>query len=81
MLDRWFELVGIVSKVVYNSDGHALVWQYNSKGVYTTQSFYAVINFRGVTPVYIPCTPPSVWKIKTPQKCRCFFGFYQTTSL
>jgi len=54
MLERWYELQAVVMDVHYSEEGDALVWQYDSKGLYTTQSLYAVINFRGVKPVYIP---------------------------
>jgi len=54
MLERWYELEAVVMDVHYSEEGDALVWQYDSKGLYTTQSLYAVINFRGVKPVYIP---------------------------
>jgi hypothetical protein len=60
MMDRWYELVGIVTEITYDNGGDALVWQYESKGTCTSQSLYAVINFRGVTPVFIP----AIWKIK-----------------
>jgi hypothetical protein len=68
MLERWFELKEIVSSVVYDQECDALVWAYESKGVYSTQSLYAVINFRGVQPVYIP----SVWKINVPPRIQIF---------
>ena len=44
------------------TEGDALVWKYGSKGIYTTQSLYAVINFYWVRPVFVP----SVWKIQIP---------------
>ena len=50
------------------TEGDALVWQYGSKGIYTTQSLYAVINFRGVRPVFIP----SVWKIQILPRVQVF---------
>ena len=53
MLERWYELE-IVSSVVYDQECDALVWAYESNGTYSAQSLYAVINFRGVQPVYIP---------------------------
>jgi hypothetical protein len=68
MMDRWFELKEIVSSVVYYQEGDALVWAYESKEVYSTQSLYAIINFRGVQPVYIP----SVWKVNVPPRIQIF---------
>jgi hypothetical protein len=54
-LQKWAELVEIVSSIRYNDDdGDALVWQYESKGVYSSKSLYSIINCRGVKPVYIP---------------------------
>jgi len=55
MLIRWYELVEIVSGVNFEDDSDALVWQYDSKGIYTSQSLYVIINFRGVTPIFHPC--------------------------
>lgn len=53
MMDRWYELVGIVTEITYDNGGDALVRQYESKGTYTSRSLYAVINFRGVNLVFI----------------------------
>lgn len=68
MMSRWHELVSIMTEVRYDTDGDALVWQYNSKGTYTSQSLYAVINFWGVTPIFIP----AIWKIKVPPRIHVF---------
>jgi len=68
MLERWYELKEIVSSVVYDQECDALVWAYESKGVYSTQSLYAVVNFRGVHHVYIP----SVWKVTFPPRIQIF---------
>lgn len=76
VLMRWQELVEIVSAVQYNPDGDALVWQYDSKGVYTSQSLYAIINFRGCN----LCTFPLYGKSKSPQGYKSFCGFYPVTS-
>ena len=51
MLEKWFELEEIVKSVVYKPGGDALVWVYNSNGIYSTSSLYTIINFRGVQPV------------------------------
>jgi hypothetical protein len=45
-----------------------LVWQFQSSGIYSSQSLYAIINFRGVKPVYLP----SVWKIIVPPRIHFF---------
>lgn len=66
--DRWFELKEIVTSVIYDQSDDALVWVYESKGVYSSQSLYTIINFRGVQPMYIP----SVWKINVPPWIQIF---------
>jgi hypothetical protein len=50
----WEELVNLVSTIEFSGDDDALVWQYQSSGLYSSQSLYAIINFRGVQPVYVP---------------------------
>ena len=44
MMERWYELTEIISSVVYNNDGDALVWQYESNEEYSTQTLYVIIN-------------------------------------
>jgi hypothetical protein len=55
----------VVENVVLSEETDTLVWCYDSAGVYTSQSMYDVINYRGVTPMYVP----AVWKInaRTPR--------------
>jgi hypothetical protein len=68
MLEIWDELMIVVENVVLWNETDALVWGYNSVGVYSSQSMYVVINYRGVTPVYVP----AVWKINVPPKIQFF---------
>ena len=68
MFSRWLELVEIVSSIEYNDGGDSLVWEYDSKRIYTSKSLYAIINFRGIVPMYIP----AVWKIKVPPRIQVF---------
>lgn len=51
-----------------SSDEDALIWQYESNGVYSSQSLHAIINFRGVNPVYIP----SIWSLVNPPRVHIF---------
>jgi len=53
------------------------VWQYESNGIYSTQSLYAVINFRGVQPVFVP----AVWNIKVPPKIQVFLWLLSNNKL
>jgi hypothetical protein len=68
MWERWLELVEVVSSMRYTSDGDALIWAYESRGEYTIKSLYAVINFRGVQPVFVP----AVWEIVVPPRIQVF---------
>jgi hypothetical protein len=49
-------------------DPDALIWSCESKGVYSSHSFYAIINYRGVKPIYIP----AIWNIVVPPKIQLF---------
>ena len=42
MLVNISQLVGIMTEVRYDTDKGALVWQYDSKGTYTSQSLYVI---------------------------------------
>jgi hypothetical protein len=58
MIEIWDELMSVVENVVLREETDALMWCYNSTVVYSSQSMYAIINYHGVTPVYVP----TVWK-------------------
>lgn len=68
MMEEWYCLEQIIKETVLKTDVDAMVWQYESKGVYSSSSLYAIINFRGVKPVYIP----SVWSIVVPPRIQVF---------
>jgi hypothetical protein len=68
LFNLWEELVNLVTTIELSSDEDALVWQFQSSGVYSSQSLYSVINFRGVMPVYIP----AVWKLIVPPRVHFF---------
>ena len=43
-----------------------MIWQFTSSGVYSSQSLYKIINFRGIKPVHVPAlrhikVPPRVY--------------------
>jgi hypothetical protein len=50
----WVELVSIAESLVLIDEEDGPVWQFSSTGIYSSQSLYGVINFRGITPVFIP---------------------------
>jgi hypothetical protein len=59
---KWHELGGIASSISLTEGTDALIWQYDNKGEYSTSSLYAIINFEGVTPVFIH----TVWQLTIP---------------
>jgi hypothetical protein len=62
LMDQWLELVQITGSIHLSNDEDAIIWQYESKGRYSVQSLYAVVNNRGVQQVFTPL----VWKIQVP---------------
>jgi hypothetical protein len=70
LLILWEEVSQLASTVYLSDEEDSLVWQFTSKGTYTSQSLYKVINFRGVKPMFVP----AVWKLNTPLGCIFSFG-------
>jgi hypothetical protein len=48
LFDMWDELVNLMTIVEMSEEDDALIWQFQSNGVYSSQSFYSVINFSGL---------------------------------
>jgi hypothetical protein len=69
LMDQWLELVQIAGSIHLSNDEDAIIWQYESKGRYSVQSLYAVVNNRGVQQVFTPL----VWKIQVPPRLHIFF--------
>lgn len=57
------EIVDLVSTIE-----DTLIWQFSSKGTYSSQSLYRIINFRGVQPVHVP----AIWDLKVPHRVQFF---------
>jgi hypothetical protein len=64
----WRVLVEVVKQVNLNDEIDALYWCYEKSGTFSSHSCYAIINFRGVTPMYIP----AIWNIRVPPKVKIF---------
>lgn len=69
MMNLWREVVGIAESISFSTEPDAVIWKFNSNGLYSVQSLYAVVNFRGVKPVY----PPVLWGICIPPRVQVFF--------
>ena len=64
----WLEVVQLASTISFTDEEDSLIWQFNSHGVYSSQSLYKVINFRGISPVFVP----AVWALKVPPRVHFF---------
>jgi len=52
LMDAWLEIVQIAESIVFTDEPDAPIWSFNSKGIYSVQSLYAVVNFCGIKPIY-----------------------------
>ena len=68
LLLQWYDLVHIAESLQLNNEPDAVLWKFDSKGVYSVSSMYAIINFRGVKNVHVH----AIWKIKIPPKIHFF---------
>jgi hypothetical protein len=48
MMEQWYQIEQIIRSIHFSEVDDALVWELHSSGVYTSQSLYAIINFRGL---------------------------------
>jgi hypothetical protein len=68
MMQSWDDLLSVVENVVSSDESDALVWCYESLGIHSSHSFYAIVNYRGVRPVYVP----TIWNVMVPPKIQLF---------
>jgi hypothetical protein len=68
LMQQWYDLESIASSINFTTDVDALIWQYESGGVYSSSSLYTIINFGGVTPIHIL----AVWKLHIPPRVHIF---------
>jgi hypothetical protein len=46
-MQLWYELVEIARGIQFTDEEDVMIWQFDSSGVFSVQSLYAVINDRG----------------------------------
>jgi hypothetical protein len=68
MMEQWVQIEQIIRSIRFSEVEDALVWELHSSGLYTSQSLYAMINFRGITPVFIP----AVWSLNILPRVHVF---------
>jgi hypothetical protein len=77
LLLMWEEVVNIASTLTLSSVEDELIWFFHSSSVYSSQSLYKMINFRGVTLVYISV----VWKLFVPRRVQFFLWLLSKNKL
>lgn len=68
LFEQWDDLVQIVSAVDFTSEPDQMIWKLNNSGIYSSQSLYAIVNFKGIQPVFVP----SLWNIYVPLRIHMF---------
>jgi hypothetical protein len=76
-MQRWYELISIAETLCLNDDEDSVIWKFESKGVYSVSSMYAIVNFRGVMPVHIP----AVWRVKVQPRVHVFLWLLANNKL
>lgn len=76
-MDAWLEIVQIAESIVFTDEPDAPIWSFNSKGIYSVQSLYAVVNFCGIKPIY----PSAVWGLCIPPRVQVFLWLLSKNKL
>lgn len=70
------EVVQLTSTISFTDEEDSSIWQLNSR-VSTSESLYEVVNFRGITPIYVP----AVWSLKIPLTVHFFLWLLSKNKL
>ena len=63
VMNLWQEVLQLASTIDFSEEEEdSLIWTFNSSGIYSSQSLYRVINFRGVKPIHVS----AVWSLTIP---------------
>lgn len=65
-MELWFELEDIAKSTILSINCDSLIWQCESSRQFS--SSYDIINFRGVTSIYLPIA----WKLSIPTRIHVF---------
>jgi hypothetical protein len=68
LYQAWLEVVELASTVTLTNEEDEMIWQFTSSGVYSSQSLYEIINFRGINTVHVS----AVWSLKIPPRVHFF---------
>jgi len=76
-MNLWWELVNLMSEVTLSEEEDQIIWAYSSSRKYSVQSLYAVVNFRGIFPVFVS----SIWKLHIPPRVQFFLWLLSKNKL
>jgi hypothetical protein len=68
LYQSWLEIVELVASIQLTEEEDEMIWQFNSSGIYSSQSLYKIINFRGIKSVHVS----AVWNLKIPPSVHFF---------
>ena len=73
----WEELSSIGESITLTEEEDSIKWSFNSSRKYSVQSLYAIINHRGVTPVFVH----TFWKLNIPPMAQFFLWLLSSNRL
>lgn len=68
LYNLWLEVRELAATIQFSEQEDELIWCFNTSGVYSSQSLYRIINFRGIETVHVS----SVWSLKIPLRVQYF---------
>lgn len=77
LMNLWLEIVQVASTICFSDEEDSLIWKFTSNGVYSSQSLYKIVNFRGILPVYVP----AIWHLKIPPRVHFFLWLLSKNKL
>jgi hypothetical protein len=69
LMRAWEGVTQLASTIVFNEGQDEMIWTFSSNGVYSSQSLYKIVNFRGIMPIHTP----AAWSLKIPPRIHFFF--------
>jgi phage FluMu protein Com len=76
-MQRWYDLKSIAESLHLSAEEDSVIWKFDSKGVYSISSLYAIVNFGGIMPVHIP----AVWRVKVQPRVHVFLWLLDNNKL
>jgi hypothetical protein len=76
-MTQWLEILEIAKGITFSNSPDKLIWKYESNGVYSSKSLYAIVNFRGIQPVYLPV----VWDLKIAPRVQNFLWLFSQNKI